>query len=294
MFAALVELPPARNTARCLRALYNEVETNLRSLQAAGKSVQQDLIVPLMTSKLPRTALMQLELSKTSPWTVDSLRKALGHYIDAKETADRLSGETPKSDDQKLRGKDERQYRAFTASHSQPAQSLLANSQASKFEKPRRCWYCRDAHFTDECKKFPTFTVRMEKIGNRCYVCLREGHNATQCPDPRSCFNCKCKSHHRSICPDKFHTSSHKGAAMVVSIAPPSTHTLVCNNEQGVLQIAPAFLANDKGENDVNAHVLFDSGSSRTFITEGLRKKLNAIPIGHDEVALTGFGDNQR
>ena len=81
---------------------------------------------------------------------------------------------------------------------------------------------------------------------------------------------------------------------MAVSNAPPSTHTLVCNNEQGVLQMAPAFLANDKGEDDVNAHVLFDSGSPRTFITEGLCKKLNAIPIGDDEVALAGFVDNQR
>ena len=99
LFAGHVVLLPARNTAQSLHALYNEVETNIRSLQAAGKSVQQELIVPLMTSKFPRTALMQLELSKTSPWTVDSLRKALGHYIDAKETADRLSGETPNSVD---------------------------------------------------------------------------------------------------------------------------------------------------------------------------------------------------
>ena len=53
-YRALVNLPYAYNNAISLRAFYNEVETHVRSLDAAGRDAHQELFIPLITSKLPK------------------------------------------------------------------------------------------------------------------------------------------------------------------------------------------------------------------------------------------------
>ena len=77
-YRALVNLPCAKNSAQSLRTFYNGVETHVRSLEAAGQNVQQELLVPLITSKLPKATSVQLEVNKssTNAWCVKSLRAA--------------------------------------------------------------------------------------------------------------------------------------------------------------------------------------------------------------------------
>ena len=69
---------------------------------------------------------------------------------------------------------------------------------------------------------------------------------------------------------------------------------LVSGNEQGLLQSVLANLTNNSGSKEVQAHILFDTGSSRTFITRDLCDKLALSPSGSDEVSMAGFGDYQR
>eukprot|EP00117_Sycon_ciliatum_P041287 scpid108222/ scgid30228/ len=56
-------------------------------------------LVPLITSKLPKSVLVQLEIGKSSnAWSVKSLRDALSAYIIAREAADQMCGNTVRSE----------------------------------------------------------------------------------------------------------------------------------------------------------------------------------------------------
>ena len=282
-YRSLVDLPRANNNAQGLLAFYNDVETNVRSLEAAGKNVQQELLVPLITAKLPKSVLVQLEIGKTTgAWCVTTLRKALSAYITAREAADQMSGETTKPDQDHYKQRPSRTMNSAGPSHThngseaasysreggmptpQLGTSLFANGGNARPNKPLRCWFCAGKHFTDECNKYCTVKERTEKIGNRCHVCFKEGHKAESCPDPWQCFHCKKRSHHRSICPVKFPNSTVQGSSMV------ACDNVMVEQGQRILQCAQACFTRDKGGNTTLGHMMFDTGSTRTFITAEL------------------------
>ena len=78
------------------------------------------------------------------------------------------------------------------------------------------------------------------------------------------------------------------GSGMVVS------ECLVSGNECGILQSALATLTNGEESTEAQAHLLFDTGFSRSFITQKMCEKLGLIPLGCEESAMSGFGDKKR
>jgi len=47
-----------------LRTFMHQIEKHLRSLEVLGENVNQNMVVPMITSKLPLRILRQLELRK--------------------------------------------------------------------------------------------------------------------------------------------------------------------------------------------------------------------------------------
>ena len=295
-YLAMVESTTPRNNTRSLREFYNSMETHLRSLQAAGENVDQALLIPVITSKLPKAVLMQLELSKTAPWSVKSLRESLNAHITARETAERMSGEYSRDEHQTSKPNPEHKSPDYTD------HALVANASGGKEIKPPRCWFCHDQHFTDECQRYPTLDSRKEKVKDRCYACLREGHNALNCPDPWKCFHCGRNTHHRSLCPIKFkphpslnaketpHMSNHEtvGTCNVQNeskVHPPPSNTVL-------MQTARVRIQN--GHESCNARILFDTGSSRTFIHKDVAAAMKCIPVAHDVLSIARFGAQSR
>ncbi|CAG2200101.1 unnamed protein product [Mytilus edulis] len=64
----------ASNQTTHLRRLYDDLERHLRSLDAMHQDVTQDVFISLITSKLPKEVLIQLEIQKgnNERWTVGS------------------------------------------------------------------------------------------------------------------------------------------------------------------------------------------------------------------------------
>ena len=62
----------------------------MRSLKALDQDTDQDLFISMITSKLPKDVLIQLEVQKgaKTPWTVKELRERFNDYIAARERAD--------------------------------------------------------------------------------------------------------------------------------------------------------------------------------------------------------------
>ena len=72
--------------------MYNDVEKHLRSLQTLKQDTNQDLFISVITSKLPKTVVIQLEIQKgaRTPWTMRELRERFNAYIVARDRASRM------------------------------------------------------------------------------------------------------------------------------------------------------------------------------------------------------------
>ena len=63
-YTEIINLFSASNNTRSLRALYDQIEKNLRSLEALKQDINQNVFISMVTSKIPKDVLIQLELQK--------------------------------------------------------------------------------------------------------------------------------------------------------------------------------------------------------------------------------------
>ena len=75
-YTELINITQAINSSKGLRQLYDQIEKHLRSLEALHQDVNQEVCISIITSKLPKDVLVQLEMQKgaRNRWTVDRLR----------------------------------------------------------------------------------------------------------------------------------------------------------------------------------------------------------------------------
>ena len=90
-YVELINLKPVPNTAKGLRSLYDHIEKQLRSLEALEQNVDQDIFIAMITSKIPKEVIIQLELQKgaRNKWSVRELRELFNNYVAARERAER-------------------------------------------------------------------------------------------------------------------------------------------------------------------------------------------------------------
>ena len=89
---ALIKLPQVtsmRNT-KGLRKIYDEIETNLRSLKSLGVKAESFgcLLVPILISKLPSSLNLQISRrfdSNKDVWDVDCIIEELKKELEARE-----------------------------------------------------------------------------------------------------------------------------------------------------------------------------------------------------------------
>ena len=65
------------------------------------------------------------------------------------------------------------------------AEALMERSQGVNNRKDRttlssRCRFFYAYHRSDECPKYTTMESRKQRIKGCCYICLRDGHNASE------------------------------------------------------------------------------------------------------------------
>jgi len=116
----------------------------------------------------------------------------------------------------------------------------------------------------------------------RCFVCFQKNHLSHQCKSSYSCFKCGNK-HHISICTDNKEKANNTPFVNNEDKAPAkeiSTHTAMSDNNNNVLlQTASTEIFSSSPSNKINARLLFDTGSQRSYITKESKDKLNARTI---------------
>ncbi|XP_065197781.1 uncharacterized protein LOC135829305 [Sycon ciliatum] len=298
-YRAITEMPAPSNKPHMLRRFYNEVEANLRCLQAEGQSVQQELLIPVITSKLPKCVIVQLETQKphNQSWTVDELRKQLGIYLEVRESAERLAGDTASKPESTLPRPPPVSAQPHAA-YSQPPATAATLVSSVRRATPR-CFFCKLQHFSDTCPTFNTVSTRQQQLQDHCFVCLRKGHWAKDCTARRPCYHCNLLTHHRALCPQKFGSSPVSAAASTFYPTQqqqgPQKHTTATVHVQSKGVNLPTAIATVAGQGNISdCRLLFDTGSTRTFIHESLAASVNAAVVGEDVLSIASFGSASR
>lgn len=97
--------------------------------------------------------------------------------------------------------------------------------------------------------------------------CLKPGHRAFKCRSKQECNICRSKNHHASTWVGS--TGSEGGVALQTALA----------------------VMDDKKESRVR--VLFDTGSQKSFITEGAVRKHRLRPVRKEELGIKVFGSTE-
>ena len=289
-YRAITELSPPSVKMGSLRKFYNDLNAHLRCLTVEGQSTDQQLLVPVIMSKLQKSVLVQLEIQKGhgTSWTVDMLCQQLSIFLDVRESAERMSA------DQASSAKLETVTHRPSNLPPPTAESLVTSSS----KVTPKCVYCKAAHFSDTCTKYATVSARQQQLSNHCFICLKKGHWAKNCTSKRSCYHCHQSNHHRSLCSQKFPANSAMSAE--AQSFTPRTHVprqdtaaTVQLQSNGVnLPTATAMVGGSAGVGD--CHILFDTGSTRTFIRKSLADTLQNEIIGEDTLSIASFGATSR
>ncbi|XP_037296552.1 uncharacterized protein LOC115448841 [Manduca sexta] len=151
-------------------------------------------------------------------------------------------------------------------------------------KKSKRCVFCMQDHFNDECTKFKTIQERKAQLGNRCYNCFTSGHRAENCRSKRKCRHCnKFGAHNRALCPTKSLQPAQ-------SIPANSLHTTTELNTT-LLQTCLVDVTNPvEVTKHTQCRVLLDCGSQRSYITESASKKLGLHIIDRIILSIFTFG----
>ena len=234
---------PAANSVTDLRVLYNKIEAHLRTLEALGQDISQDIFVAMVISKLPQNCVIQLEMLKgKGKWKLQTLREQLQNYIRVREEAERSSSKKVERKVSQPQETTTKQYSNTTTKHynkiplKSTAEALVASDKTVKGEI--KCIFCSGSHWNDECKNYTTLEARKERVKGRCFICLSKKHSLRDCPVDKPCYHCNRKrNHNRSLCPQKFATGPENSNLAQENFSTESG-TLMASEEMVLMQMA--------------------------------------------------------
>ena len=221
---------------------------------------------------------------KNNLWNVDDFLTFLKTDVEAKERLISNSNYDKSFDGNKDNKSKNSNGRPFTS------QSLFNSSDNHnpRDNIKKRCPFCNlNNHPPSRCLKVSNSVSRktiLRKSG-LCFICFSGTHLASQCAFSYRCNKCKGK-HHISICT----FDGTKISKLVNSDDDYSTSTNFSTNKNTVLlQTAYVEINNPSHSQKTNAHLLFDSGSQRGYISKTLREELKLPTIRTEILKIKVF-----
>jgi hypothetical protein len=285
---SLLKIPPVTDANdKRMRPLYDQIEVNVRSLQALGVSAEMygSLLIPVLMEKIPNE--FQLIISrqmKSDTWDITKLLDIFKEELEAREKTRGAGGSTEKPGPKGGRYKDP----------PTTAAALYANdaTQAACYlcDQPgHRSYKCTIVTDPEKCKGI------LKKKG-RCFLCLKSGHIVRNCPSEMKCMKCGAK-HHSIVCktPPKIKPVGSNDDQQ----SPPgsnlaTTATNYVDTETSVLlQTAVAEVTNPGSKKSVKARLIFDSGSQQSYISNRIRNVLELPAIGTENLLIKTFGSEK-
>ena len=316
---ALLDLPAPIDTFSSLESFHDTIEGHVRSLTSLGKSADSygDLLAQSIVNKLPNKTRKNLVRERgNSEWTFQELMAAIKQEVRLLElevhstqptsytrtTASLYAGATNKSDSRPT-SEPSRKPCIFCKGPHPPVECTMVTDLDQRREvikKQRLCFNCLGRHKVSEC------TSR-----NRCRKCQRK-HHTCMCSSDGTPGNTQQKS---GATPTLTATlpvlpSPQSSQSMMTQLQPlavPPTQSTVPTStallatvptdamslhsaELGTCLLKTAVGSIAANGLCVEANILFDEGSQRSFLTKGLADSLNLHPRATETIALSTFG----
>ena len=291
---SLLELPRPDNSTHSLQRFHDKLETFVRGLESLGKCQDSygDLLVPIIREKLPSDLKRSMARDHGNrQWTLPELRDAIRKEVNILQEGETV--ETTESDAHFPTAS------FFTGSRSSPVNRKKWGKTKLEFSQKRTtCQFCGKQHTATDCTSVVSVEERLKYVKSKrlCFNCLGEGHQIVECKSRFRCRHCHNK-HHTAICQKKLKTSlnpeampfQHSGdnsqnAAVLHSTTQPRPNVL--------LKTAIANVSSS--DSTAEAHIIFDEGAQRSFISQKLADELQLKPTGTDTVHLASFGQDSQ
>ena len=296
----LLVLDKAQNI-KALQKLQDELMGHVRSLDALGVTGEKYgvILTPLVLSKLPKDICLQWARESAGregdlQWLIKFLKEEIENRVRSGVFS---SLTTADKDSTSLQGDSQKKKKL----HRVPSGAALQSAPpapAPKASSPpaRRCGFCSGGHDVATCREFLNLDIsgRQNKVrvAGLCFVCLERGHGARQCVE-RCAY---CKSKHNILCcykhaldsTTRVRPSTDSASESHPEISPTVSLSCVPGKQCSVLPTARVTVKGSKGT--VEANVMFDTGSDRSYISQSLVKKVGATWIGSEQNAYCAFG----
>ena len=268
----LLSLPTvnSHHDVKCLRRLYDAVESHVRGLRALGVRTESygGMLISIIMSKSPEE--LRLIVSReitTDSWEISDVLTTIDKEVTIRERS------TASSSGSEVR---------FKKHKSPQTAATFLNSTP----RVNRCVYCNKDHLTSTCDVVKDIQARKDVLrqAGRCYVCLRRNHISRNCRSALKC--CKCQGrHHETICQKTVAVQDSSGPSVMYAHAQAPVF----------LQTARATIEHPNAPTmTARVRALLDRGSQRTYITQGTKEKLN-LPVKRTEtLRIKTFGSTEK
>ncbi|XP_046863237.1 uncharacterized protein LOC124456982 [Xenia sp. Carnegie-2017] len=270
----------SENRTGQLRYVFDQISVQVRGLDSLGVSANQygSLLIPIIMSKLPSEIRLQVARKATGDvWQIEELLKTIKFEVENKDKPNKPS----------------------TAG----TFVVTKNDKDGAHSFKVKCVYCQGSHYSASCEEVKGREARVKILrdSNRCFICLKKGHQANKCIVTRKCRHCSGR-HHQSICSYPATNSQGVQNEKAIDNTYPQkvsegvnspTTTAVTRTVKGsvLLQTARALVSN--GSKSVPARILFDTGSQRSYIRRSLQGRLRLNSIGKETLQLNTFGQSK-
>ena len=278
-----------------LRKVQDSLLAHTRSLEGLGVNGDQYgvLLTPIVLSCLPSDIRMEWARgSEGKENDLEFLMTFLDRELKLRETSQTFK--ISRHESEKTRRPEKKSSATSLASaRSVPSSGAVASAQPV-------CSLCSKGHHTDKCWELSRSSVddRWKKVKSHglCYKCLKKGHLSRRCR--QLCLNCG-GAHHLLLCPQRTQHDEQAAAPVPVVLEEEPvvvSHTGVCSlasnqsNSDVVMQVLKLEVRGRSGI--VEANVLFDSGSDRSYVTSDLVSQVDPEFCLMERVAFSSFGSH--
>ena len=191
----------------------------------------------------------------------------------------------------------------YTSQNSHPTASFHTYTNKRTNPPPRTssadqrtCAFCKGSHTPLACEVLTTSQARKDFVieKNLCFNCLGR-HKVSACSSRHRCRKCH-RKHHTSLCTENGSDKqeSNKTTATSTPSSVPSqpvqqsTQYHVSSSDLCLLKTAVATVS--YSGTHVDANILFDDGSQRSFVSRGLANCLQLKPHKHETLAISMSG----
>ena len=169
------------------------------------------------------------------------------------------------------------------------------------------CLFCDRNHTFEHCevfqKKLNKEKIEFLKTNGICFGCLTKGHVSKTCKGRIKCETCSLlhptilhihtgreKDRNKS---DQILSGSKPLNSAMVSVEDDDPMMGASQSKQCTLAIVPVRVKMSNSDTVINTHAFLDPGSSATFCTDSLKRKLN-VTSKHVSILLCTMGQEKR